>query len=397
MTKKLYYEDVYQTEFSSKVIKRDRDESGYFVVLQETAFYPTGGGQPFDKGTLNAINVLNVEEVDGEIRHYVETSIDVEEVKGVIDWERRFDHMQQHAGQHILTAAFEDNLGYKTLSFHLGEETCTIDIDTSSLTDEEIHKAEKLANKIILDNRPILTKWVNKKEELTGFHLRKELSVSEQIRLVIIPEFDYNGCGGTHPRSTGEVCLLKILACEKQKKYTRVHFVCGDRIARQLQEKQEVLKKLTTQLSSPQQLIDKAVTRLLQQTKSFEEKIVNLQDKLLQYEGKELLEKAEEINGDYIIHSVFQNRTINELQLLAKEIVEANQNIIVLFVNDDQMKLQVVCARSEDIDINLNQLLKGVLPSINGKGGGKPSFVQGGGERSILPEVLLDHLIKGLS
>ena len=122
MTKKLYYDDVYQTEFSSKVIKSNHDESGFFVVLQETAFYPTGGGQPFDKGTLNDINVLKVEEVDGEIRHYMETSIDVEEVNGVIDWDRRFDHMQQHAGQHILTAAFEDNLGYKTLSFHLGEK-----------------------------------------------------------------------------------------------------------------------------------------------------------------------------------------------------------------------------------------------------------------------------------
>ncbi|MCM3160060.1 DHHA1 domain-containing protein [Metabacillus litoralis] len=397
MTKKLYYDDVYQTKFSSKVIKRNNDESGCFVVLQETAFYPTGGGQPFDKGTLNEINVLKVEEVDGEIRHYMETSIDMEEVNGVIDWERRFDHMQQHAGQHILTAAFEDNLGYKTLSFHLGEETCTIDLDTSFLTDEEIHKAEKLANKIILENRPILTKWVDKKEELSGLPLRKELAVSEHIRLVIIPEYDYNGCGGTHPRSTGEVSLLKILTCEKQKKYTRVHFVCGGRLLKQLQEKQEVLKKLTTQLSSPQQEIDKAVNRLLQHTKSLEERIVNMQDQLLQFEGKELLEKVEKINGYNMIHSVFHNRTINELQLLAKEIVEGNKNTIVLFVNDDQNKLQVVCARSEDIEFNLNQLLKGVLPSINGKGGGKPSFVQGGGERNILPEVLLDQLIKGLS
>jgi len=396
MTKKLYYDDVYQTEFSSKVIKSNHDESGFFVVLQETAFYPTGGGQPFDKGTLNDINVLKVEEVDGEIRHYMETSIDVEEVNGVIDWDRRFDHMQQHAGQHILTAAFEDNLGYKTLSFHLGEEICTIDLDTSSLTDEEIHKAETLANKIILENRPILTKWVEKKEELSGLPLRKELAVSEHIRLVIIPEYDYNGCGGTHPRSTGEVSLLKILTCEKQKKYTRVQFVCGGRVTRQLHQKNEVIQTLTTQLSARQDMIPNAVLKLLHHTKELEEQVKDLSNKLIRYEVKERLDNAVKWNGFFLISNIFQDRTLSELQTLARDLI-AYPDVIVMFITEHQEKLQLVCARSDNTNINMNSVLKEVLPLINGKGGGKPFFVQGGGDRMLPPDQVMKELMRVLT
>ncbi len=223
-TEKLFYQDSYMRAFTARVLKAERDEQGHFyVVLDRTAFYPTGGGQPHDTGTLNSVHVYDVEEIGGEVRHYIEDPVDVHhEIAGEIDWERRFDHMQQHAGQHILSAAFAEMVGYQTVSFHLGQQICSIDLDAVDLTDEEIMQVENKANDIILENRPVETRWVSA-EELSQYPLRKEVSVSDNIRLVIIPDFDYNGCGGTHPNSTGQVSALKMLHWEKQKKKVRVY------------------------------------------------------------------------------------------------------------------------------------------------------------------------------
>ena len=186
------------------------------------------GGQPNDIGTLADQHVINVEEIDGEIRHYLEGPfLDTnKEIAGTIDWERRFDHMQQHTGQHLLSAAFDQLFEYRTIGFHLGAEIVTIDLETEVLTEHQVQRAEGLANQIILENRPIEVKWVTE-EELSQYPLRKETKVKDDIRLVIIPDFDYNGCGGTHPKATGEVSSVKVLDWERQKKKVRVQFVCG--------------------------------------------------------------------------------------------------------------------------------------------------------------------------
>ncbi len=398
MTHKLFYENPYQISFSTKLIKQNKDGKGrYYVVLKETAFYPSGGGQPHDSGTINGINVIDVEEVDGEIHHYLDEPLtDVEKIVGEIDWERRFDHMQQHAGQHLLTAVFEDNFGFKTVSFHLGKEVSTIDLDTQSIPNEKIFKAEAMTNQLILENRPIETKWVDNKEEIANYPLRKNLAVKEKIRLVIIPEIDYNGCGGTHPKSTGEVSVIKILHIEKQKQFVRVHFVCGKRVIKQLQQKQEVIQTLTSQLSAPQDQLNGATDRLLEHTKKLERKIEELTTKLIQYEAKEFLTTATPIKEHLVIRSIFKDRLINDLQNMARELVTRHANLIVIFISEQKDRLQVVCARSEDMEVNMNQLLKAVLPSINGKGGGKASFVQGGGEKLIPSEALMDQLIGAL-
>ena len=192
---RLYYQDPYLTSFTTTVAQQAIDEQGRpFVVLENTAFYPTGGGQPHDTGVIDNQMVVNVEEVDGEIRHYVEQPItDTGIVSGQIDWARRFDHMQQHTGQHILTAAFVELFGYATVSFHLGREFVTIDLETDAVSPEELQAAESLANAVILENRTIEQRWVTK-DELSTYSLRKNISVNEEIRLVIIPNFDTNGC-----------------------------------------------------------------------------------------------------------------------------------------------------------------------------------------------------------
>ncbi|WP_047985995.1 serine-tRNA(Ala) deacylase AlaX [Ornithinibacillus californiensis] len=393
-TEKLYYQDQYLGRFTANVLHSGKDEAGqFYVVLDQTAFYPTGGGQPHDTGTLNNVQVFNVEEIDGEIRHYLSEEIDAsKECVGEINWDRRMDHMQQHAGQHILTAAFEEEFGIKTVSFHLGKEICSIDLATDQLSEERAIEVEKIANLIIIENRPIETRWVTE-EELANYKLRKELAVSENIRLVIIPDFDYNGCGGTHPKSTGQVGSIEILHWEKQKSHIRLYFVCGRRVRQQLHEKHLVIQKLTTLLSAPQEQLEDTTKRLLEQTKDLEKTIFELKNQIIEYEANSYIEKVLHLDGNYLIKDKFHNRSITEIQQLAKYITARTNRGIVLFVNETEEKLQLVCARGSDVSLSMNHLVKSILPTINGKGGGSDSIAQGGGDKLVPAEELLEMLV----
>lgn len=392
MTKKLYYENVYQSTFVATVTKSEDD----YIVLSETAFYPTGGGQPYDTGTINGKIVSNVEEVNGEIRHYISDSISVgSKVEGNIDWERRFDHMQQHAGQHILTAAFVELYGHETISFHLGSEKVTIDLNVESISSTELEKVEQLANQIILEQRKIETKWVSK-EEVSQYPLRKTLSVEENIRLVIIPEFDYNGCGGTHPQSTGEVQAITILGTERQKKKTRVEFVCGNRVRKQIHDKTTVVSKLTSLLHAPQNELETAALRLIERNKTLEKEIKVLQENLLQFEAQDLLKKAIKVENHRVVQASFADKGLQELQTVARYVLALDPEVNVLFVSEINGKLQFVCQREESA-INMKNLAQSILPVINGRGGGNEKQAQGGGEvKTITSDALLTMLLHQL-
>lgn len=392
MESKLYYNDAYIKSFTAQVLKQERDEAeNWYIVLNETAFYPTGGGQPHDLGTVEASRVIGVEELDGEVRHYLEKPLEdtSKDVHCTIDWSRRFDHMQQHAGQHILSAAFDHLFQYKTVSFHLGAEYLTIDIATENLTELEAVKAEELANQIILENRQIEVKWVTE-EELSQYSLRKETKVKEDIRLVIIPDFDYNGCGGTHPKATGEVRAIKILDWERQKKNIRVQFVCGDRVLTELGQKQKLLLELTKLLNAPGKEMEQAVMRILENGKAFEKELEKTREVLLQYEAKELLIKSK----NQIVSEVFQNRTIQELQKLARSIIAEDEKSMVLFVSQNDSRLQLVLARGIARTENMKAVIGHALQLINGKGGGSDSFAQGGGEALISGGQMLEKLVE---
>jgi alanyl-tRNA synthetase len=394
MENKIFYQDAYIKSFTAQVVDQGKDKEGkYYIVLNQTAFYPTGGGQPHDIGTIENIKVLNVEEVDGEVRHYLESEVhDVSTpIYGVIDWDRRYDHMQQHAGQHILSASFEQLFGYKTIGFHLGNETLTIDLETANLLESEVLKVEELANQIILENRPIETKWVTE-DELVNYDLRKETKVKEDIRLVIIPSFDYNGCGGTHPKATGEVQAIKIIDWERQKKKVRVQFVCGTRVLKQFHQKNKVLMELTTLFNSPEKDMQEAVTRLLENSKSMEKELAQSLETLLHYEAKSLLEKGKSENR--IVSGEFQNRSIQELQKLARIIIAEDEETIVLFVSQNENRLQLVGARGTAENASMKKVIGNALSLINGKGGGSDSFAQGGGEAIISGENMLQHLLE---
>lgn len=387
----LYYKDPYLQTFTTTIINQTIDEEGQrFVVLNETAFYPTGGGQPNDTGTLNGVPVVNVEKIDGEIRHFVTREVSAEDgiVHGKINWERRFDHMQQHAGQHILSAAFEELYDLDTIGFHLGTDVVTIDLDGAELTEEMIKHTEKRANQIILENRLIDTKWVTA-EQLANYPMRKQPQVDGDIRLVIIPDFDYNGCGGTHPNSTGEVIGIKLLKWERQRKKIRLEFVCGHRLLRQFGEKQAVLLQLTQLLSCPQEKMIATVERLLDEKKALELALSEAEEQLLAVEAKNLTIKHERINEWKVVAHAFYERSIQSLQKLARMIIAENDDIVVLFITEQGEQLQIVAARGRSIDYNLKEFAPKILPFIKGKGGGKEDFIQGGGKRVMSAEELL--------
>lgn len=391
----LYYENQYRKEFKSKIIKQEVDEAGNrYVVLKETTFYPTGGGQPNDTGRLNDVPVVNVEEVEGEIRHYVTDKIipnDKGQVYGVIDWNRRFDHMQQHAGQHILSAVFEQLYDIKTVGFHLGSQVVTIDLDTNDLTAKMSEAVERKANQVILENRAIEAKWVTE-AELSKYPLRKRPTVTDNIRLVIISDFDYNGCGGTHPQSTGEVLGIKLLRWERQRKKVRLEFVCGNRVLQQLGEKQKVMLQLTQLLSCPQEKMIDTVERFLAEKKALDLALTKAKDELLTVEAEQLARGVQLINNQAVIQQVFQNRTITSLQKLARIVIGEVDDVVIFFVNENEQQLQIVAARGQNVPYNLKEVGKKIFPLIEGRGGGKEDFIQGGGNRTMTAQDLLYQL-----
>ncbi|WP_374055470.1 DHHA1 domain-containing protein [Rossellomorea sp. FM04394] len=396
MTIKQYYQDAYTKTFQTSIQDQRQDEQGgWYVVLEETAFYPTGGGQPHDTGTLNHHRVFNVEEVNGEIRHYIEEPFaDISgDVNGQIDWDRRFDHMQQHAGQHILSAAFVETFQYETISFHLGKEMLTIDLDVMDITESEALEAEALANRVIQESRLIETKWITE-AELSHYPLRKQPTVTDDIRLVIIPDFDYNGCGGTHPRSTSEVGAIKILDWEKHKGHIRLQFVCGNRVLEQLHRKHGLLRELTGVLQAPEESMIPAVGRLMAKQKDQERALEGLKEVLLTYEAEGLLGEGTLQEGHTLIKKAYAGRPIQELQKIAQHIVSKREDMLVLLVVQNDQKLQLVAAKGSSPSVNLREIAHKVFPMINGKGGGKESFVQGGGEALMSKEELLETLVK---
>ena len=391
---RLYYENPYCKKFKSTILSASEDKDGNpYIVLENTAFYPTGGGQPHDTGTLNGISVVNVEEVNGEIRHFINEKINsTEEVEGIINWERRFDHMQQHAGQHILSATFAKLFEFETVSFHLGKDIASIDLDTPNITDEQLEKVEKMANEVILENRTVQTKWITE-SELEKFPLRKKVAVNDEIRLVIIPDYDYNGCGGTHPSTTGEVSSIKILSIEKTRGQTRVYFVCGQRVLYQLQRKTTVLANASRLLSASEEAVNTAIEKLLAANHLLEKSLKKKEESLLSFEVKELLTSQK----DGVVKATFTDKTVKHLQKIAKLLLAESDELIVLLVNENENKLQFVAARGAHVKISMKQISSVVLPLINGKGGGSDAIAQGGGELEISAEHLLQVMANTLN
>ncbi|KPU46243.1 alanine--tRNA ligase [Oxobacter pfennigii] len=374
---KIYLNHPYTSNFTANITDVIEQNGQFFVILDRTAFYPEGGGQPSDAGLIGELKVSYVYEENDIIYHQVDRKPEtLKDVQCSIDWERRFDHMQQHCGQHILSAAFLKILDGATAGFHLGEEYVSVDISIDELKDEDAVKAEDAANEIIQRNLPVKLHYPEI-HELESFNLRKQPSVEENIRIVEVSDFDFSPCGGTHPAFTGEIGLIKIRRWEKYKDSIRVEFLCGNRAIKDYRWKNSYVNEISKLLSSKDTEVLENVKKAVADLHGANKDIKNFKDKLLSYEAAELYNNAEILGKVKIIKQMYENREFKELVSLSGKIIKLPHSIALLGLKSQNA--QMIFARSEDLNISMNDLFKEVLPLINGKGGGSPKSAQGGG------------------
>jgi alanyl-tRNA synthetase len=397
LTYKLYYDDPYQREFTARVVERLTLGGRPAVVLDRTAFYPTSGGQPGDRGTLNGVAVLDVSErEDGQIVHVLVSPLADEQVAGVIDWARRFDHMQQHTGQHILSQACErlgagsPQLPAETVGFHLGDEACTIDLNCTSLSPEQAAAVEELANQVVFENRPVIARFVTAEELAQLPQVRARLQPPtgrEQIRLVEVQGFDWSLCGGTHVRATGEIGVIKVRKWERRGDTVRLDFYCGRRALADYRWKNAAVNELAASLSIKDDELAITVPRLLAEAAESRRQLHLARERLLDYEAAELAAGAEPVAGGCVVRQVFEGRNVEEVRHLAQRLAARPGLVALLGVRAD--KAQLIFARAADVTVDVNALLKAAVAVVGGRGGGTPALAQGGGpEVAKLEEAL---------
>ncbi|RDW21249.1 alanyl-tRNA editing protein [Oceanobacillus chungangensis] len=370
MTRKLYYESAYEKVWWTNIIDSIERDGKYFIILEETAFYPHGGGQPCDLGSIDGIKVLDVFSEDGEVVHQVERLPETDKVICKLDWERRFDHMQNHSGQHLLSAVFRDLLQAQTVSFHLGTEDVTIDIDQSDITNDQLTVVEQEVNNRIYQNLEISSYFVSN-EQLRNIPVVKMPKVTENIRIVEIEGVEYNACGGTHVTRTGQIAMIKLFKAEKLKGATRVHFKCGNRALADYNKVLAIIDTLSEKFNTGRKDILDRFEKWEQGYKQIQTELSHIKEQNEAYLSKELLSNME---GKLVSH-VFADKSLKDMQRLAAKIV-TDQAIIVLLATTAENKILLYHSGSEHF--SCGKLFKEHLPAFNGKGGGNDQSAQAG-------------------
>lgn len=383
MTERLYYADSYCTRFSARVIECLTWEGRPAVVLDRTAFYPTSGGQPADRGRLGEVAVLDVvlREEDGAIIHVLECALPgspfpgkEDSFEGVLDWPRRFDHMQQHTGQHVLSAAFEQALDADSVGFHLGMEVSTIDLNVARLDLVAVTLVEELANQTVWEDRPVNVRLVGL-EELATLPLRHPPSVEGPVRIVEIAGFDVNPCGGTHVARTGEIGLVKIVRLDYRGDETRIEFLCGGRALRDYRAKNAMVNRLAGLLTVGHWELDRAVERLRGEAKQLRRDLRRARRRLLEVEATELVGTADVHGPCRVVWRIWERREPGELRALAQELVQ-RPGVVALLVSVGE-RTHLCFARAEGLDLDVAALLREACTQLGGKGGGRPHLAQG--------------------
>jgi len=386
MSERLYYADSYLRTFDAEVIERVTINDQPAVVLSRSAFYPEGGGQPSDRGTLNGTRVTDVieRESDGAVLHVLEEPLaeplTSNRIVGTIESARRFDLMQQHTGQHILSEAFIKTANAMTVSFHLNpdpdEGALTIDVNTAKLTPAQIDQAEDVANQIVWENRPVVARFVTN-EELAALPLRKPPKVETSIRVVEIQGFDWSACGGTHVARTGEVGLIKIVKAERRGNESRIEFRCGGRALSDYRRKHAVVSKAAGDLTIGFWELDQAIGRMQADAKTLRKQLADAEAHLQHYEAQDLIAAAR-AHGDYrLIAQTWQNRDAAYLKRMAQLLTAQPKTIAIL--GSMGVSCALVFARSKDLTLDLATKLKAAATQLGAKGGGSPDFAQAGG------------------
>lgn len=378
MTEKLYTENPYLRELTSRVIKKEYKDGAYHVTLNRTLFYPhLSGGQPKDEGTINDVDVINVYEDQESIVHVLEEDIFNNEVSLAINWQTRFTHMQQHTGQHILSTVFSKLYNAKTVGFHLGSEFVYIDVTLPKLEESALEKIEDFANKVVFSNFDIKTYQIGK-NDVSNLPLRKSPSVEKNIRIVEIDNIDYSPCCGTHVRTTGEVGIIKIRKWEKYKGNIRVEFVCGNRALKDYRWKNNYINDISNLLSVKDTNVFEGISRIYEENKSQAKEIRDLKINLMESEIQELINNSIDNNGIKFVSNIYNDRSFKDVRYMTSKITESKSCIALMGV-DEKDKCQIVLARSKDLDLDMKDIFSNVIGIIQGQGGGNSQMAQGGG------------------
>jgi len=387
-TERLYYHDSRLLEFDARVTDLSgRDDGAIAVMLDRTAFYPTGGGQPNDTGTLGEARVVDcIDMEDAGVLHVIQgpTPEVGEVVHGRIDSLRRLDHMQQHTGQHILSAAFVKLFDAPTRSFRMLEHECEIDVALDDPTDEKIEQAVALANQTIWQNRLITIHDVTA-EEAMALPLRKEPARAGELRVIEIDDFDMTPCGGTHAHATGEVGIIAARGWERAKGLTRIQFMAGVRVLNDYQKANRTAAEVATAFSAGRDDSPALVARLIEENKKLARRVRELDQIACRVEAEEIL-KSSRLEAGYrppvplVVTRIFPDRDADSLKHLALALI-AHANVVALLGSRDGEAARLVFARSPDAPGDMNALMRKACETIEGRGGGKADMAQGGGKK----------------
>jgi len=398
-TERLYYHDSFLYDFDARVVESLPREGRHAIVLDRTAFYPTSGGQVHDLGMLMAdgkqIAITEVaDEEDGRVLHFASAPLFAgTQVHGTVDAARRRDHVQQHSGQHVLSAAFIRLFNMPTVSFHMGEESCTIDLETAGLSAAQAQKAELLANEVIAEDRPVSIRFVPL-EEARQLGLRKlPPKQTGDLRLIDISEFDLTACGGTHVRATGQIGSILLRKIEKVKQGVRVEFVCGLRAVNTARRNYTTLTEAAALYSSHIYDVPQQVRKSLEETKAAGKARHKLLEELAELYAERLLAQA--AGSPQVIAQSFPDRDATFIKLLAQKLTAAQSAVIALLASGAGQPT-LVFAQTPGQKSNMGQLMKDAMAQLGGRGGGSADMAQvglpAGGADSAQIETLLQQI-----
>ena len=385
----LYYDNPYLKEFTANIIETKEIDGQFHLILDKTAFFPGGGGQWCDTGKIGSLDVLEVYEKENRIYHVVNTApSQTTNLKCTIDWNTRIDGMQQHLGQHVLSGSFFNLFNANTFAIHLGADISTVDI-LGNLTEEQVRKAEKLANKIIGDDVQVLS-FVPSEEELKNLTLRRALpNTEEDIRVVHIKDFDINACCGLHPTSTKDLRLIKIKRFTKHKEGTRIEFLAGNRAVDDTLKKDELFNSICSYLSCNENEALNGIKNLNASLKDANDTNKNLNTLLAKYQVKDLIDRAENI-GDYKVVKQIFDGDMKYVNTLTSKLVENDNTIALMAIKNGEKANLLFCCSKNIKNIKMNELFKEAISAIDGRGGGSPFQAQGAGKNNENLEEALE-------
>ena len=385
MTERIYYTEPSCRTFEATVTRTGERDGRPLVTLDRTAFYPTSGGQPFDTGRLGSVDVVETIDEGDEIVHVVSAPVAPgTRLRGEIDWVRRFDHMQQHTGQHVLSAAFDRLFENRTTSFHMGAEVSTIDV-AREVTSGEIDRAVDEANHVVWDDREVSVRFVSV-DEAARLTLRKEPIREGTLRLVEIRDFDLSACGGTHVSRTGAIGIIAVTQSERFRGGSRITFACGSRALRAFRGYRDAVAGAVRVLSVLPHELPSAVERAQLDSKDLRKTVSRLQGELAGHEASRLLEDAALVGDRRVVVQALEGWDAAGLKAIASSLV-AQGGVVAVLVSAGN-PIAVVVARSQDAALDSSKGLRMLLDRFGGRGGGRPELAQGAGLVGTIEDIL---------